>query len=784
MNARAQSQTQSSSAPSFTPAPVNLVQRKCACGGSAGLSGECTECQKEKLVGENAPLVQPKLKISQPNDKYEQEADRVADEVMRMPEPKVQRQVGVEEKEDVETIQAKPIASKITPLVQRQIGSEEDEKKLPLKPRSDNETIPTQESSGIQKSNKEEAKDALKKTGEAFLKTEPGKEIVKKGKEIVSSLPGTVITGTAAVGAVSALIATNKELPIQAPAIPLDAIHPGLSMKITVEGSLRSPTKAMISFSGKFGIGNRRERIKPDKTKTEKLREENNRKRREDFEFRESLKTPEEKARDNQRLVDTVTSRLPIPSLKSQGEVPAAEKEKKEETPVQRKEANNTESQNFNSHHVQEAIQSTGNPLDSTTRNFMEQRFGYDFSQVRIHTDNYASASARSVNAVAYTTGQNIVFSDGQYSPQTGTGQKILAHELTHVVQQSRYGSPKLVQRVTENKTGTSPLGIAPLDLKSITDSQLVCLIVCFLGIPPQTFKNIVANFVAAINEVVAISLSNALSKEEVQRFREEKKRIFQGASVISTLNLLMKFLVTGKILNIPVTKIPQVKKLRMQALRSAIKFTSAASLRTAAKYAARANLAVNLLFAAECLVACNDEGIKKAINDVLNLVVSDLASFAKEAEGIGFGLITAFEQEIIYRDIYEFTATIDPDNWDQSTILPEAEGATNTLEDVYIDLQETFDKLEDKPLEFKRLSRRPIRELGVDRSKIEQITALVNEFLEDDPENALFFVTEEELEANPKLFLNNMFDALLIDFVEDPEDIADRFIKESVEIT
>ncbi len=78
MNARAQSQAQLSTS-SFTPASVNLIQRKCACGGSAGLSGECAECQKEKLLGENAQLVQPKLKISNPNDKYEQEADRVAD---------------------------------------------------------------------------------------------------------------------------------------------------------------------------------------------------------------------------------------------------------------------------------------------------------------------------------------------------------------------------------------------------------------------------------------------------------------------------------------------------------------------------------------------------------------------------------------------------------------------------------------------------------------------------------------------------------------------------------
>jgi len=470
MSARAQSQVQSSSTPSFTPAPVNLVQRKCACGGSAGLSCECGQCQKEKLVGENAPLVQPKLKISEPNDKYEQEADRVADEVMRMPEPTVQRQVGVEEDGDEETIQTKPIASQITPLIQRQVGPEEEKKQLPLNPRSNGEITPSQASDGKPKSNKEEAKDAIKKTGEAFLNTEPGKEIVKQGKDIVSSLPGKVITGTAAIGAVSALIATNKELPIQAPAIPLNGIHPGLSMKITVEGPLRSPTKAMISFSGKFGVGNSHESKKQVKTESEKLREENNRKRREDFEFRESLKTPEEKARDNQRLLNTLTSRLPISGLKSQEEIPAPEKEKKEGIPVQRKKSSNEQDISSDTSMIQGAVKSIGQPLDISTRSFMEERFSYDFAKVRVHTNADAATSARVLNAEAYTAGRDIVFSPERYMPQTRTGRELLAHELTHVVQQDERITSKPPPRHLLSPSST--IGhMAVVQSKKTTDS-------------------------------------------------------------------------------------------------------------------------------------------------------------------------------------------------------------------------------------------------------------------------------------------------------------------------
>jgi hypothetical protein len=66
----------------------------------------------------------------------------------------------------------------------------------------------------------------------------------------------------------------------------------------------------------------------------------------------------------------------------------------------------------------------------------MESRFGEDFSGVRVHTDGQASESARSVNAQAYTVGNDIVFAGGRYDPGSSTGQRTIAHELTHVVQQ------------------------------------------------------------------------------------------------------------------------------------------------------------------------------------------------------------------------------------------------------------------------------------------------------------------------------------------------------------
>lgn len=85
---------------------------------------------------------------------------------------------------------------------------------------------------------------------------------------------------------------------------------------------------------------------------------------------------------------------------------------------------------------VHDVLHSPGQPLDSETRSFFKPRFGHDFSQVRVHTDRQAAASAEAVNASAYTVGQDVVFGPGQYAPRTSEGQALLHHELTHVVEQ------------------------------------------------------------------------------------------------------------------------------------------------------------------------------------------------------------------------------------------------------------------------------------------------------------------------------------------------------------
>jgi peptidoglycan/xylan/chitin deacetylase (PgdA/CDA1 family) len=87
------------------------------------------------------------------------------------------------------------------------------------------------------------------------------------------------------------------------------------------------------------------------------------------------------------------------------------------------------------------ALREPGWPIDPETRRLMETRFGRDFSNVRVHTGPAAAASARELDAPAYTVGRHLVFGDGSYAPETAGGRALLAHELAHSVQEGGLAS-------------------------------------------------------------------------------------------------------------------------------------------------------------------------------------------------------------------------------------------------------------------------------------------------------------------------------------------------------
>lgn len=397
------------------------------------------------------------LTVSTPGDRYEREADRIADAV---------------------TGGGAAHEFSLSRLGGGQVQRQDDAKP---------------------KSNEEKQREAALKAAEAFLATSYGKQLkeavandpVVKGvtdaaSSFVSTLPGKVVTGSVAVGVVAALGATGQALPFQVPEIPLDRLTPGLSMKVTYEGAVANPSKALLTFTykppGAKATG---------PTEAERVRAETAKLAAEQAKFRAGLryapgskeareqeaqeaavrevvglgKLPGQATRPKASLGFDSGSQLVPPStgfkpkpislldeelkLKPLTEVaPAEAVEKKDEGGGIQRKVDGDAPAGTTSTGVRDTLGATGQGLDVRTRSRMEARFGHDFSHVRVHTDARAQQSARSVSALAYTSGADIVFAPGHYDPHTLRGQNLLAHELAHVVQQTGgAAAPGFVQR-------------------------------------------------------------------------------------------------------------------------------------------------------------------------------------------------------------------------------------------------------------------------------------------------------------------------------------------------
>ena len=393
------------------------------------------------------------LRVNQPGDAFEQEADRIANTVSSggyIPGWSLASTGADRIQRDSNTASALP-----SPQPIRQIGDPQDP--------------PAVNNYG----------DILGKLAEAFLQTSAGKTIVKyltdqpivqDAKDFVQTPQGIVVAGSTAVAAISGLAAAHKGLPIQIPAIPLDKLHPGLKMKINVEGPLDRPTQGSLMFSFEGAPPKKKKGAPTDK---ERLQAETARMAEDQQKFRAGMaphsqgplaspeaqqqQTDEQLARKAElrrlsnilqpgathkpgEFTPLVPSTQPLSlHMRDADRIPSSEatkKENKEEIPVQRRAESAFYNEQEAAPEVESAISSSGRPLDRETRRYMESRIGFDFSKVRIHTDSRAAASAKSLNARAYTVGNNVVFGPGRFAPNTTEGRRLLAHELTHVVQQ------------------------------------------------------------------------------------------------------------------------------------------------------------------------------------------------------------------------------------------------------------------------------------------------------------------------------------------------------------
>jgi len=399
----------------FKPAPGPLLQRQCACGGSSGLTGSCSECAQKKLVGQ--PL-QSKLLVTQPGDEYEQEADRMAEQIMTMADPLTHatgmanaakaRTASFIERDFIhgepsaggigaESVRRKKIAGNalmtINPgLVQRKV---------------DGEQAPARGSSEVKGRKAELEFHSALHFNRSFSGFNPTSEPEEGGYGIV----WWSVWNTGWVGApehTNRLTLYNADLcsgcrydkdEISRSEILGPAIVTGME-----QGKSEYENAVII---GPLSAGHYDVYVELDVGKqVEEINEDNN------VAF----------------MVFNVR--------------PGKEAESAAEATVQRKQqpASPTD---VNAHPdpIIGRPNGAGQALDRTTREFFSTRFGYDFANVRVHADTEAAQSARALNALAYTVGRDVVFGAGQYAPETRAGKQLLAHELTHVVQQSAAAS-------------------------------------------------------------------------------------------------------------------------------------------------------------------------------------------------------------------------------------------------------------------------------------------------------------------------------------------------------
>ena len=220
-----------------------------------------------------------------------------------------------------------------------------------------------------------------------------------------------------------------------------------------------------------------------------------------------------------------------------------------EEKQMQRKEMNQGEVSAGNDlQNYVGSLDGGGQKLPEETRSFFEPKFGYDFSNVKIHTDNVAAKSAQSVNALAYTTGNNIVFNSGQYNPQTDSGKKLLAHELTHVVQQDVDISTKKIQRrvidshVVTTQAMTDRLGLTRqqiVDTITAADADAIVLAQAAEDALTTQLANaqngdpVDPDTELILNEELGLSFNNAaqrgLIREQIRRFTRIRETLESG---------------------------------------------------------------------------------------------------------------------------------------------------------------------------------------------------------------------------------------------------------------
>ena len=433
-------------------AHAGLLQRQCACGGTSQLTGTCSECETKKMLGQS---VQTKLRINESGDEYEQEADRVAAQVMQMPDGRLGRS---------QSLQTRPVVQRVV----GDSGRQADEGTVQRADAAGEESAPVGEQSP--------SDGAAPKDGS----TDEGGSRCPSWRNDPESISKRAAENYVQHDITPPSQATVEKIQCEPPVANGNYgcfVHfsDGLVVRVIVRA-----TDVVVGM----GPGQIATETPPPATPLCFY----------DYHCPDGL------------LV--LTKRECKSAKASKPHLPGA--------PVgppavaQRKAAAETAQAAGSLSLVQNVLASPGRPLDVSTREFFATRFGHDFGDVRVHDDATAAASARGVRALAYTVGKDVVFGTGQYSPGTSAGRHLLAHELTHVVQQSGMGPSASVQRKAAISSGAA----LSLDAQQRAEPGPILPVDCAVEITP------VHDCFALIAEMIAIQADMRENNQWLERYR------------------------------------------------------------------------------------------------------------------------------------------------------------------------------------------------------------------------------------------------------------------------
>jgi len=325
----------------------------------------------------------------------------------------------------------------------------------------------------------------------------------------------------------------------------------------------------------------------------------------------------------------------------------------------------------------------------------MEERFGQSFADVRVHADADAARLSRGLGARAFTIGQDIAFGGGQFQPGTARGDRLIAHELAHTLQQ-RGGSGGVMTKGQRHDAheqaadqaavlavgaglpvrdlgarllsggGAPPsLQLAPDDVDTRIDDPnfLLCTLLCYIGLPTPLWKHLIDLFLQAVWEEYR---ANAQSEEAAKRQYAAYHIGFKGYSFFNIIKLVLVFMMEGKIGLVPV-KAAAAKALQRTLLAQAVKLgAKVATLEIASQAVRKIALFIEGMIIATCAGYCGAEAYAKAMVEFGTALAEGLSTTAQILAGVG-NLVQTITGNLIARPILYARATVDPTNWDTS---------------------------------------------------------------------------------------------------------------------